>query len=95
MNFKKAITGHKSLVILLILAIGALYLSLQYHYQVRELNLLEERLVEVRTEQDLMFRVLESNMDETELEKMRRKIEEASEVENPEYIEDVEEAEEY
>jgi len=92
MKAKKVIEGPQTLIILLVLAAIALYSAYNYQLHVQELQLMEERVQETQTNQELMIRIMEMDLDDDQMEELREDIEEDINLEDA--IEEAEEEEE-
>ncbi len=59
------------MIILFVLAAIAFYSAYNYRAHVQELNLMEERMKEMQTSQELMLKLMEIRFTEEELEELR------------------------
>ena len=93
MKAKKVIEEPQNLIILLVLAAIALYSAYNYQLHVQELQLMEERVQETQTNQELMIRIMEMDLDDDQMEELREDIEE-EDINLEDAIEEAEEEEE-
>lgn len=80
---KKALSNIQALIVLLILAAIALYSAFNYKAHIQQLTLMEEKIQEMQTSQNLMIQLLEKRFTEQELEEFKEtNIQEVQEEEN-------------
>lgn len=71
---KNSIEGTKSLIVLLLLAMIAFYSAYNYQKHVQELKLMEERVVQIQTQQEFLIRLMKAEHSEKDVEQIRKEL---------------------
>ena len=71
---QKQIEGTKSLVILLILALIALYSAYNYQKHIQELKVMQEEVKQIQTQQELLIKLMEKEYGEENIKEIEEEI---------------------
>ncbi len=68
MNLEQKVTGLYALVFLLIIALVALFITIEYRDYQEEMQVLENRISELEAEQEILFQRMREELSDEELE---------------------------